>query len=74
MQKTFSFIEVPCITSAQFTRLWQINDGSTLASLQVILDQEVEGYQLIEEGKLSTGAAITVRGTLVDSPGGKQKV
>ena len=62
---------MPCV---QFTRFGQINDGSTLASLQVILDQSVDGYQLVEEGRISTGAAVTVSGTLVESPGGKQKV
>ena len=53
-QKTFSFIE--------------INDGSSLSSLQVIADAKLP----LEH--VHTGAAITVQGTLVQSPGGKQSV
>ncbi|HSX10170.1 MAG TPA: asparagine--tRNA ligase [Chlamydiales bacterium] len=49
-QKTFMFIEV--------------NDGSTLGNLQVVVDGSVEG--------LSTGASIIATGHLVASPGKNQ--
>src|SRR5580704_5923847 len=57
-QKSFSFLEV--------------NDGSTLSSLQIIVEQTVPHYaELIKQ--LSTGASVSVTGTLVESPGQKQK-
>ena len=52
-QKSFSFLE--------------INDGSTLANLQVIADNSLEGIQ-----RLSTGASLSATGTLVPSPGKNQ--
>eukprot|EP00210_Caulerpa_lentillifera_P004568 g4358.t1 len=57
-QKTFAFIE--------------ISDGSTVENLQIILDSSSKGYDSIKD--IHTGAAITVRGKLVASLGGKQKV
>jgi asparaginyl-tRNA synthetase len=57
-QKSFAFIE--------------LNDGSTLSSLQIIVEQTVPNYAEIIK-KLSTGASITVTGELVESPGQKQK-
>ncbi|CAD7704410.1 unnamed protein product [Ostreobium quekettii] len=60
-QKSFAFIEV--------------SDGSTLAGLQVVLDPKTtEGYSLVEESQIHTGAAVRAMGELVASPGGKQKV
>lgn len=57
-QKSFSFIE--------------LNDGSTLSNLQVICDSTLPGYaEMIPQ--LSTGAAVSVTGELVQSPGQKQK-
>ncbi|MBI5273337.1 MAG: asparagine--tRNA ligase [Chlamydiia bacterium] len=56
-QKSFAFIE--------------LNDGSTLANLQVIVDASLPSYaSLLPE--LSTGASLTVSGTLVESPGKNQ--
>ncbi len=51
-QKNFAFVEV--------------NDGSSMASLQVI----VEGALPAE---VTTGASVLIQGKLVESPGGKQK-
>lgn len=45
-----------------------------LSGLQVVVDLECDGYSLIEDGKIHTGAAIRANGELVASPGGKQKV
>jgi asparaginyl-tRNA synthetase len=57
-QKNFAFIE--------------LNDGSTLSSLQIIVEQTVPNYaDLLKQ--LSTGASIAVTGELVESPGQKQK-
>ena len=58
-QKTFAFIE--------------LNDGSTLSNFQVIADEKMEGYEAIID-KLSTGAAIRVRGKIVESPGKGQSI
>ncbi|GMH44762.1 hypothetical protein BSKO_12714 [Bryopsis sp. KO-2023] len=59
-QKTFAFMEV--------------NDGSMLAGLQVILGSDCKGYEIVEEGKIHTGTAVCAVGVLATSPGGKQKV
>ncbi len=55
--KGFSFIEV--------------NDGSCLANIQVIADQQMTNYNEIL--KLSTGSAVTVTGNLLVSKGKGQK-
>ena len=55
--KGFSFIE--------------LNDGSCLANIQVIVDADLESYEQIKE--ISTGAAISVHGKLVESPGKGQR-
>ncbi len=55
--KAFSFIE--------------LNDGSCLANIQVIVDSNLENYADVMH--LSTGAAIAVTGKLVESPGKGQK-
>jgi len=52
-QKTFAFIE--------------LNDGTTLANLQIIADAS-----LIDSSKLTTGASISATGILVESPGKNQ--
>ncbi len=55
--KAFSFIE--------------LNDGSCLKSLQVIVDAALPDYAHIT--KANTGASVEVRGKLVESKGGGQK-
>jgi asparaginyl-tRNA synthetase len=55
--KAFSFIE--------------INDGSCLKNLQVVVDEKIPDYAEIK--KLTTGSAVTVWGDLVASQGGGQK-
>ncbi|NMG08123.1 asparagine--tRNA ligase [Brasilonema sp. UFV-L1] len=57
--KEFSFIEV--------------NDGSSLASLQVILNQDLLNYDDILK-KLNTGASVEVAGVLVASVGKGQRI
>lgn len=54
--KTFSFLEV--------------NDGTSLASIQVVADAGIPGYG--EISKMTTGSSVRVEGRLVESPG-KQK-
>lgn len=56
-QKSFAFIE--------------INDGSTLANLQVVADPTIANYEETLK-ELNTGASITVTGQLVQSPGKNQ--
>jgi asparaginyl-tRNA synthetase len=51
----------------------EINDGSSLASLQVIADGGLPNYEG-EVLRLTTGAAVAVRGELVESPGAGQPV
>lgn len=49
----------------------EVNDGSTLAGIQVVAEPERLGAPLPEA--LRTGAAVAVRGALVDSPGKGQR-
>lgn len=58
-QKQFAFIE--------------LNDGSCLANIQVILQNDLPNYSEIIE-KVSTGAALKVQGKLVESPGKGQNI
>jgi len=55
--KGFSFLEV--------------NDGSSLAGIQVVADAAIPGYEAIHE--LNTGASVSVEGRLLASQGGKQR-
>ncbi|OLP17159.1 asparagine--tRNA ligase [Leptolyngbya sp. 'hensonii'] len=57
--KGFSFIEV--------------NDGSAMASLQVVIEQELPGYANLVR-QLNTGSSISVTGELVPSPGKGQRI
>lgn len=52
-QKTFSFINV--------------NDGSTLAGLQVVADEQTADYEAVVK-RLTTGASVAVTGVLAESP------
>ncbi|CAM9674875.1 unnamed protein product [Discosporangium mesarthrocarpum] len=56
-QKAFSFVEV--------------NDGSCMAGLQVVVGSDVATYPEVE--RLSTGASVAVRGEVVESPGKNQR-
>ncbi|MBI2994509.1 MAG: asparagine--tRNA ligase [Gammaproteobacteria bacterium] len=55
--KDFSFLEV--------------NDGSCLANVQVLVDAGTEGYDLVKQ--IHTGAAVSINGDLVESPGKGQR-
>ena len=55
-QKTFSFIE--------------LNDGSSMKSVQVVAPGELDSYSVVES--LTTGAAIAVHGHVVASPAKEQ--
>lgn len=57
--KEFSFMEV--------------NDGSSLANLQVVLNSDLPNYQDIIK-RLNTGVSVAVKGVLVESPAKGQKV
>jgi asparaginyl-tRNA synthetase len=51
----------------------ELNDGSSLTGLQLVINPELESYTLLA-AKLLTGAAIKVIGNLVPSPQGGQAV
>lgn len=55
--KSFSFLE--------------INDGSCLANIQAIADAAIEDYAAVKT--IGTGAAVSLEGDLVESPGKGQK-
>ena len=57
--KSFTFVEV--------------NDGSSMAGLQVVLDANMEGYNDIVK-PLTTGSSVEISGKLVESPGKGQRV
>jgi asparaginyl-tRNA synthetase len=58
-QKEFTFIEV--------------NDGSSMAGLQVVVNQDVPGYAQTMK-RISTGASVEIAGTLVESPAKGQRI
>ncbi|MFQ5730851.1 MAG: asparagine--tRNA ligase [Planctomycetaceae bacterium] len=51
----------------------ELNDGSCLKNLQVVIDATVDEYQAFVKS-LSTGAAIGVQGELRESPGKGQRI
>jgi asparaginyl-tRNA synthetase len=51
----------------------EINDGSCLANLQVVLEFNLPGYEEVIK-KLNTGASVEVNGVLVASPGKGQRI
>ncbi|TRV49127.1 MAG: asparagine--tRNA ligase [Microcystis panniformis Mp_MB_F_20051200_S9] len=56
----------------EFTFL-EVNDGSSLANLQVILESTLPDYENVLK-TISTGAAIAISGNLVPSPGKGQNI
>jgi asparaginyl-tRNA synthetase len=50
----------------------ELNDGSTLANLQVVAEESLANYDEIT--KLGTGASVIVTGTVVESPASGQAV
>lgn len=58
-QKSFTFLE--------------LNDGSTLSNLQIILNEDLPDYESLVD-QLTTGAAVSITGELVESPGKNQAV
>ncbi len=55
--KTFSFLE--------------LNDGTCLGNLQIVADAGIPGYE--DVAKMTTGASVEVRGTLIPSPAAGQQ-
>ena len=51
----------------------ELNDGSSMANLQVVIDASVPGYELAIKD-LTTGASIAAAGELKESPGKGQRV
>ena len=51
----------------------ELNDGSCMANLQIVVDAEVPGYaETIKQ--VHTGCSIRAAGTLKESPGAKQRI
>ena len=57
--------------SSRSVSFLQVNDGSTLKDIQVVVDESLPDYHLVES--LTTGCSVSVVGALVDSPGKGQK-
>ena len=51
----------------------ELNDGSCLSNLQVVLDAAVAGYEETIKD-VTTGASVAVTGTLKESPGKNQRI
>ncbi len=58
--------------SKKFTFI-EVNDGSAMSGLQVIAGEEIEGYA-DSMARISTGASVSISGTLAESPGKGQRV
>jgi asparaginyl-tRNA synthetase len=50
-----------------------VNDGSSMAGLQVVLNAEMDGYDAVVQD-LTTGSSVKITGKLVESPGKGQRV
>lgn len=50
-----------------------VNDGSSMAGLQVVLNADMTGYDTVVKD-LTTGSSVEIGGTLVESPGKGQRV
>jgi asparaginyl-tRNA synthetase len=51
----------------------EVNDGSTITNLQVVLDDTIPGYDALTTD-LTTGSSVVVQGKLIESPGSGQAV
>ncbi len=51
----------------------EVNDGSSMAGLQVVLDPNIPNYEQVLK-QLNTGTSVEVEGTLVPSPGKGQRI
>jgi asparaginyl-tRNA synthetase len=51
----------------------ELNDGSSLQGLQIVLPQTIDGYELLIK-QITTGASVEVSGALVESMGKGQRV
>src|ERR1051325_5829536 len=49
----------------------ELNDGSCLANLQIVVDASTPGYS--ESARCATGASVMIEGNLVPSPAQDQK-
>jgi asparaginyl-tRNA synthetase len=50
-----------------------VNDGSSMQGMQVVLDESLDDYEVLLKG-LGTGASVSVEGDLVESQGKDQRV
>ena len=57
--------------SSKTVSFLQVNDGSTLADIQIVIDPELPDHALMDS--LNTGCSVNVEGTLVESLGKGQR-
>ncbi|GLJ11644.1 hypothetical protein SUGI_0173520 [Cryptomeria japonica] len=51
-----------------------VNDGSCLSNLQCVTASDVEGFDKVHSGLITTGTSVLIDGVLVASEGSKQKI
>ncbi|XP_057872736.2 asparagine--tRNA ligase, chloroplastic/mitochondrial isoform X2 [Cryptomeria japonica] len=52
----------------------EVNDGSCLSNLQCVTASDVEGFDKVHSGLITTGTSVLIDGVLVASEGSKQKI
>ena len=57
--------------SSRAVSFLQVNDGSTLSDIQVVVDHSMADHAAVES--LNTGCSVSVTGTLIESPGKGQR-
>jgi asparaginyl-tRNA synthetase len=76
-QKTFAFVEARLASRLALRQLTplrrQLNDGSCLSGLQAVVPSDAAGAQCVADGSLATGCSVSLRGTLVASPGSSKQ-
>lgn len=70
--KNYEVVVKGWIRSLRNNQFIALNDGSTNNNLQIVLDTESTTPELLK--RLTTGAAISVRGTVIESQGKGQRV
>ncbi|KAG0474362.1 hypothetical protein HPP92_014048 [Vanilla planifolia] len=52
----------------------EVNDGSCLSNMQCVMNSDAKGHNEVDCGNIAVGSSVVIEGTLVKSPGSKQKV
>jgi len=51
-----------------------LNDGSNVSGVQIVLGDDTDGIELVRDGAVTLGAAVSIAGVVAASKGGKQAV